>query len=48
MAQLLVRDIPSALVLALKRRAASKRHSAEREHREILEAALRGPKRRSR
>ena len=46
MAQLLVRDVPNALVLALKRRAAERRHSAEQEHREILELALRGPQRR--
>jgi plasmid stability protein len=41
MAQLLVRDIPEALVLALKERAAANGHSAEAEHRLILEEALR-------
>jgi antitoxin FitA len=45
-AQLLVRDIETEVVHALKRRAASHGHSAEQEHREILRAALRdlGPK----
>lgn len=42
MAQLLVRDIPRALVLALKERAAAHGRSAEAEHRLILEEALRG------
>jgi antitoxin FitA len=46
MAQLIVRDLPADLVLALKRRAAQRNRSAEQEHREILKAALRGPKRR--
>lgn len=41
MAQLLVRDIPDALVLALKERAAAHGRSAEAEHRLILEEALR-------
>ncbi len=41
MAQLLVRDIPEALVLALKERAAAHGRSAEAEHRLILEEALR-------
>jgi len=47
MAQLIVRDLPADLVLALKQRAAKRNRSAEQEHREILTAALRGPKRRS-
>ena len=46
MAQLIVRDLPVELVLALKRRAAKRNRSAEQEHREILQAALRGPRRR--
>ena len=46
-AQLIVRDLPADLVLALKRRAAKRNRSAEQEHREILKAALQGPKRRS-
>lgn len=41
MAQLLVRDIPEALVLALEERAAAHGRSAEAEHRLILEEALR-------
>jgi plasmid stability protein len=41
MAQLLVRDLPEALVLALKERAAANGRSAEAEHRLILEEALR-------
>jgi plasmid stability protein len=40
MAQLIVRDIPKALVDLLKRRAAERGRSAEAEHREILKAAL--------
>lgn len=47
MAQLVVRNLPDDLVRALKQRAARHNRSAEQEHREILEAALRGPKRRS-
>ncbi len=47
MAQLMVRNLSTELVRALKLRAAKNQHSAEQEHREILEAALRGPKRRS-
>ena len=47
MAQLVVRNLSDDLVKALKQRAAKHNHSAEQEHREILEAALRGPKRRS-
>ena len=46
MAQLIVRDLPEELVLALKRRAAKSNRSAEQEHREILKAALTGTKRR--
>ena len=46
MAQLVVRNLPDDLVRALKLRAAKHNRSAEQEHREILEAALRGPKRR--
>ena len=41
MAQLLVRDLPETLVLALKERAAANGRSAEAEHRLILEEALR-------
>ncbi|MEW5888649.1 MAG: FitA-like ribbon-helix-helix domain-containing protein [Pseudomonadota bacterium] len=47
MAQLVVRNINDDLVQALKRRAAAKNRSAEEEHRRILQAALRGPRRRS-
>ena len=47
MAQLIVRDLSADLVMALKRRAAQHNRSAEQEHREILKAALHGPKRRS-
>ncbi len=47
MAQLVVRNLPDDLVKELKRRAAKHRRSAEAEHREILQAALRGPRRRS-
>jgi antitoxin FitA len=47
MAQLVVRNLPDDLVRALKQRAARHNRSAEQEHREILEAALRGPRRRS-
>lgn len=41
MAQLLVRDLPEALVLALEERAAANGRSAEAEHRLTLEEALR-------
>ena len=41
MAQLLIRDVPEALVLALKDRAAANGRGAEAEHRLILEEALR-------
>lgn len=39
--QLLVRDVDPELVQALKERAAANNRSAESEHREILERALR-------
>ena len=45
MAQLMVRNLPDELVLALKQRAAKRNRSAEQEHREILKAALQGPTR---
>ena len=45
-AQLIVRDLSEDLVKALKQRAAKRNHSAEQEHREILQSVLRGPKRR--
>jgi antitoxin FitA len=47
MAQLVVRNLTDDLVKSLKRRAAKNGRSAEQEHREILEAALRRPRRRS-
>jgi plasmid stability protein len=47
MAQLIVRNIDDALIRALKKRAARHNHSAEQEHREILQQALLGPQRRS-
>jgi len=40
-AQLLIRDVPEALVFALEERAATNGRSAEAEHRQILEEALR-------
>jgi plasmid stability protein len=43
----MVRNLPDELVKALKQRAAKNNRSAEQEHREILQAALRGPRRRS-
>ena len=46
MAQLVVRNLPEELVAALKQRAAKHNRSAEQEHREILRAALGGPRRR--
>lgn len=46
MAQLMVRNLEEDLVRALKRRAAKHNRSAEQEHREILQEALRGPRRR--
>lgn len=47
MAQLVVRNLPEAIVIALKRRAARHHRSAEQEHREILKSALQMPRRRS-
>jgi plasmid stability protein len=47
MAQLMVRNLADDLVKALKVRAAKHNRSAEQEHREILQAALRGPRRRT-
>ena len=41
MAQLTVRNVPKEIVTALKIRAAKSGHSAEAEHRRILESALR-------
>jgi plasmid stability protein len=46
-ADLLVRGIDEALVKALKERAVANGRSAEAEHREILAAALRRPRKRS-
>jgi plasmid stability protein len=46
MAQLMVRNLSEDLVKALKQRAAKNNRSAEQEHREILQAALGGPRRR--
>jgi antitoxin FitA len=46
-AQLMVRNVDEAVVRELKRRAARRNHSAEQEHREILEQALLHPRRRS-
>ena len=47
MAQLVVRNLDEALVQALKLRAAAEGSSAEEAHRQILQSALRGPKKRS-
>ena len=47
MAQLMVRNLPEALVIALKQRAARRNRSAEQEHREILKAALQGTRRKA-
>jgi plasmid stability protein len=47
MADLLVRGVDEDLVRALKERAGAHGRSAEAEHREILAAALRRPRRRS-
>jgi plasmid stability protein len=47
MANLLVRGIDDALVEALKARAVAHGRSAEAEHREILAAALRRPRKRT-
>jgi plasmid stability protein len=46
MAQLVVRNLDDELVLALKKRAAATGSSAEEAHRQILQAALRRPRRR--
>jgi plasmid stability protein len=43
----MVRNLSEDLVKALKRRAARNNRSAEQEHREILQVALRSPRRRS-
>jgi plasmid stability protein len=45
-AQLVVRNLDEDLVQALKKRAAAQGSSAEEAHRQILQAALRRPKRR--
>ena len=45
MAQLIVRNIDERVVRALKKRAATHGHSAEAEHRALLEQALLGPAR---
>jgi plasmid stability protein len=42
----MVRKLSDELVKALKQRAAKSNRSAEQEHREILKAALHGPRRR--
>lgn len=47
MAQLVVRNLDDEVVQRLKVRAAASGRSAEEEHRQILQAALTGPKRRS-
>jgi plasmid stability protein len=47
MAQLIVRNLPEAIVTALKARAARHHRSAEQEHREILVNALQGRLKRS-
>ena len=44
---LVVRNIEEELAIALKQRAAANGRSAEAEHREILRAALKRPRRRS-
>ena len=44
---LVVRNVDENIVLALKQQAAVYGRSAEAEHREILKAALQGPKKRS-
>lgn len=44
---LIVRNVDEDIALALKQLAASHGRSAEAEHREILKAALKRPKRRS-
>ena len=47
MAQLIVRNLSIDVVNALKQRAAKHHRSSEQEHREILQSALHGPRRRS-
>jgi plasmid stability protein len=47
LAQLVVRNVDEAVVRELKKRAARRNHSAEQEHRDILEQALLRPRRRS-
>lgn len=47
MADLLVRGVDEALVRALKERAVAHGRSAEAEHRELLAAALKRPRKRS-
>ncbi len=47
MGQLLVRELDTEVVAALKSRAAKHGHSAEAEHREILIQALLGPKKKT-
>jgi plasmid stability protein len=42
--QLMVRNVDEAVVRELKKRAARRNHSAEQEHREILEQALLRPR----
>jgi len=44
---LVVRNVDEEVALALKQQAAAHGRSAEAEHREILRAVLKGPKRRS-
>jgi antitoxin FitA len=41
----MVRNLPDELVRGLKQRGAKRNRSAEQEHREILKAALQGPRR---
>jgi plasmid stability protein len=43
----MVRNVSEAVVRELKKRAGRRNHSAEQEHREILQQALLRPKRRS-
>lgn len=47
MAQLVVRKVADELVKTLKQRAAKNNRSAEQEHREILQSALRSTRRRA-
>ena len=46
-AQLMVRKLSEDLVKALKQQATKRNRSAEQEHREILKAALHGPRKRA-